>query len=282
MLFFLFSLFLCAIGPILDNLVVNYSRKVGKSYGHYRMWGAISFALAAWLMGKVGERLSLHYLFYLFAGALMVVALLCFRLPSSTQSARGNILIGNFVLFRNPSYIMILFITFCVLGPMIANNNFFGLFYQFIGGTIAGVGLCFLIGAGSEAPFMWISGSWIRIYGQRMVLLLAATMSAVQYFVYALAPPVSWIPWITVLQGFSIGMFIPASLQVAQQLAPSSVKHTAVSMYSAMSSAGNVFFVILGGFLLDYFPVTAVYWFFASSTLLGILFIWLHPQIPRR
>lgn len=283
-LFVLFSLFQSAIGPIFDNFVMNYTQKVGKSYGNYRMWGAISFALAAWLMGKVGEKWSLHYFFYLFAGALVIVAFFAFKLPkvSLPPVQQSNLRKDIGVLMRLPPYLILLLATFCVLGPMLSNNNFFGIFYQTIGGTLAGVGVCFLIGAGSEAPFMRVAASWINKYGQRFVLLASAALSAVQYFAYAFAPPVSWIPWITVLQGFSIGLFIPASLQVAQQFAPPSVQNTAVAIYTAMQSGGNWFFIFFGGILLDYFPITSVYWFFASFTVLGILFILLQYSLQQK
>lgn len=86
-LFIGFSLFQSAIGPIFDNLVVNYTRKIGKSYGSYRMWGAVSFALAAWFMGKIGEQ-YLYSLFYLFAGTLIIVSLLCIQLPTVSLPVR--------------------------------------------------------------------------------------------------------------------------------------------------------------------------------------------------
>lgn len=172
--------------------------------------------------------------------------------------------------------------TFCVVGPILSNNHFFGIYYQFIGGTLAGVGVCFLIGVSSEVPFMKLAGGWIQRFGQQLVLLASATVSAIQFFAYAFAPPVSWIPWITVLQGFSIGLFLPASLQAAQRLAPSTVQNTAVSVYSAMHAGGNCFFAFMGGVLIDYFPVTAVYYFFASCTLLGIFILMIQSVQQRK
>lgn len=224
-------------------------------------------------MGEIGERITLNYIFYLYASALLIVALLSSKLPQAQlpPKQRTRLYRDLKVLFGLPSYRSFLLATFCILGSMLSNNNFFGLFYQFIGGTLAGVGICFLIGAGSEAPFMKVAGSWIKKYGQQSVLLSSAVLSAVKFLAYAFTPPIAWIPWITALQGFSIGLFIPASLQVAQQLAPVSLRNTAISIYSAVGYGfGNWFFIFFGGILLDYFPVTAVYWFFTGFTVLGI------------
>lgn len=274
--FVLIAVFQSAINPLSDSLVLSYIAKHGKSYGDYRMWGAVSFAFAAWIMGMIGENTSLDFIFYLFGGSLLCVAFWSAWLPRMKIPARqkGQMYHDLKVLFKLPAYLLFIFASFCILGPMLSNNNFFGIFYQFIGGTIAGVGICFLIGVGSEGPFMKIAGSWIRKYGFLPILLAAGALSAVQYFSYALTPPVSWIPWITVLQGFSIGLFIPASLQMISHIAPASVQTTAIAVYNGVAHGiGTWFFIFCGGILLDVFPVTAVYWFFASFTVLGLGFI---------
>ncbi|SHE52503.1 MFS transporter, PPP family, 3-phenylpropionic acid transporter [Seinonella peptonophila] len=279
LLFILFSVFQSAINPLSDSLVVSFTKKIEKNYGDFRLWGAISFALAAWLMGWLGGYTSLLAIFYLYAFALMIVALLSWYLPYAEPLPREQSQMWQDlrVLFRLPAYLLFLVATFCVLGPMLANNNFFGIFYQFVGGTLAGVGVCFLIGAGSEAPFMKVASRLIGKYGYLPIILSSAVLSAIQYYSYAIAIPVNWVPWITSLQGFSIGLFIPASVQMVGYLAPQTVQTTAIAVYNAVANGiGTFFFLFVGGLLLDYFPVTVVYWFFADFTLIGVLVIlWL-------
>lgn len=276
-LMILYSVFQSAINPISDRLVINYADQRGSSYGDYRLWGAISFALAAWLMGRIGDKSgSLELIFYFHAISLVVVALLSAQFPRSKvlKQERGHLWRDLQVLFRIPAYWIFLAASFCLIGPIMANNLFFGLFYQFIGGTLAGVGLCFLIGAGGEAPFMRFAGAWIRRLGYQPVLLSAAFLLFVQYLSYAIALPVAWIPWVTALQGFSVGLFIPASLQMVSKLAPPTVQTTAIAVYNAMGyGIGNWFFAFMGGWLLDFLPVTGVYWFFTLFVLLGLGFI---------
>lgn len=274
-LMILYSVFHSAINPVSDRLVIQYAHQQGKCYGDYRLWGAISFALGAWLMGEIGDQSgALEWIFYLHALSLGVVALLSMQFPSVKVLPRENRQIWRDIriLFRIPAYWIFLTVSFCLLGPIMANNHFFALFYQFIGGTLAGVGVCFLIGAGSEAPFMRFAGGWIRRLGYQPVLLSSAFLLMVQYFSYAIALPADWIPWVTALQGFSVGLFIPASLQMISQLAPPTVQTTAIAVYNAMGyGVGNWFFALMGGWLLDFFPVTGVYWFFTIFVLIGFV-----------
>ncbi|MFZ0476978.1 MAG: MFS transporter, partial [Halobacillus sp.] len=78
----------------------------------------------------------------------------------------------------------------------------------------------------------------------------------------------------TIVQGISVGLYIPAALILVRELAPPEVRATAVGLYSAVGNGlGNAFFTFTGGVMIDIWSTAGMYGFFSGMTLLGILLV---------
>ncbi|MFC4076657.1 MFS transporter [Salinithrix halophila] len=266
----LLAVFQAAIVPIADSITMNYVYRVGGDYGSLRLWGAIGFASAAFVMGKWTETAGLPMIFIGFAAAMGLCALTGLRLPKEKVSFDLDLRTGLTRLMKVRQFPLFLLATFLIFGPVQANNVYFGLLFQDLGGTLAGVGLGFLLAAGSEAPVMRFAGAWIRRQGLLTVALFAALVSAARWMFYSLEPSVFWVYLTTVSQGLSVGLFIPAALQYIRDLAPKEVKTTAISLYSAVGTGlGNWFFTLIGGMILDGFDIFTTYLLYGAFTLCG-------------
>jgi PPP family 3-phenylpropionic acid transporter len=88
---------------------------------------------------------------------------------------------------------------------------------------------------------------------------------------YVYDMPLSLVYVTSVLQGFSVGLFIPAAINYVYRIAPEEVKVTAVSLYSTMGSGlGTWFCTIVGGFLLERYSIHTTYLFFGILTFAGV------------
>ncbi|MBA2873862.1 MFS transporter [Thermaerobacillus caldiproteolyticus] len=263
-----------AIVPISDSITLNYVQKIEGSYGSIRLWGSIGFALAVLIGGWLSDRFSLVAIFYIFAFILLLSAMLAWRLPRESQAMKVEIGRGMVQLFRIPRFVLFLVTTFLVFGPIYANNFYFGVFIKEIGGTLTGIGFAFLLAAGSEAPFMKITDGLIRRYGTVAILIFAATISALRWMFYFFEPSLTLVYMTTIVQGFSVGLFIPAALQYVRELAPDHVRVTAVSLYSAVGNGlGSWFCTFAGGYILDYYHIGYVYLFFSVLTFIGLVIL---------
>ncbi|GEL07667.1 MFS transporter [Salisediminibacterium halotolerans] len=264
------AVFQSAIIPLSDSMAMYYVQQKGGDYGSIRMWGAAGFALSVWLMGNLSDRFGLEVIFFGFAFVLFLSAWFASGMPGETSKQKVDLRGGLKKLVKIPQFNVFLLVTFLVFGPIMANNFYFGLFIQFAGGSLAGVGFAFLLAAGSEVPFMRLAGSWIRKRGILVILLAAASASGVRWLFYATGPEPTWIYWTTVIQGFSIGLFVPAALQYVADLAPRDVKATAVSIYSAVGNGlGAWFFSMTAGMIMEWFSILSVYLFYGVMTLTG-------------
>lgn len=272
----LVAIFQSAVIPLSDSIAMNYVKRHGGDYGKIRMWGAVGFAIAVWVMGNLSDIFGLQVIFYGFAAVLFTSAFFSSGMPNEQTTLKVDVRGGMKKLLKVDGFVLFLLITFLVYGPIMANNFYFGILIQFVGGTLAGVGFAFLLAAGSEVPFMRWAGAWIQKRGILIVLFAAAFISGLRWLFYALGPDPVWIYVTTIMQGFSIGLFVPAALQYVTDIAPDEVKATAVAIYAAVGNGvGAFFFSMSAGLLIDFHSILAVYLFYGGMTMLGafLLFI---------
>ncbi|MED1791875.1 MFS transporter [Brevibacillus nitrificans] len=275
LLYILLSFFQSAIIPVSDSLTLNYTKKHQLQFGDIRMWGAVGFALAAFVTGLFVERWGPSVLFISYCLALITAFLFLMRLPGEvTESSRFTVSIfkGMKQLLRIPRFLLFLLASFCMFGAVNANNIWFSLYYQEIGGTVAGVGLAFLLFAGSEAPFMKLAGYFVRRWGIETTLLGAATFSAIRWFWYSSAPSTTAVLLIFFIQGISVGFYLATAAQFVRENTPASLQVTALAVFFSVGSGlGTMLCNLLAGWIKDEFSTLAIYLFFGVVTTIGIL-----------
>jgi MFS transporter, PPP family, 3-phenylpropionic acid transporter len=270
------AVFQSAIIPVSDSISLNYTSRVKVNYGNIRLFGSLGFGLAVFIMGRLSEY-NPAVIFYSFFISLLVASLIGTKIPKEKGNPNKNLFSGIKEILTYKKFIVFLMITFLIFGPNLANNTYFGLFVEDSGGTYTGIGIAFLIAVLSEIPFMRAAGSWIQKIGILEVVFIAGTVSFIRWILYFVQPSLSIVYITTVIQGFSIGLFIPASLQYIREITPVHITATAVTLYSAIGNGlGNWFSTFLGGILYEQYNIYTVYLFFGIMAFIGVLLnIWL-------
>lgn len=114
--------FQSAIVPISDSIALSAVQRTGGDYGTLRLWGAIGFASATWVMGEAAERLGLTVIFFGFAVALWLAAGTGLRLPREEAFLAVDLRAGLSRLIRLRRFNLFLLATFLIYGPVHANN----------------------------------------------------------------------------------------------------------------------------------------------------------------
>jgi MFS transporter, PPP family, 3-phenylpropionic acid transporter len=270
------AIFQSAIIPLSDSISLKYTSKTGVNYGNVRLFGSLGFGLAVFAMGRLSEW-NPQVIFYAFFLTLLVSAAISIKMPQEPSGRPTGLFSGMKDLMRMKKFLIFLGVTFMIFGPNLANNFYFSLFVEDRGGTYTGIGIALLIAVLSEIPFMRVAGSWIRRLGLLQVAFIAAIVSLIRWIFYFTEPDLSLVYASAVIQGFSLGLFIPAGLQYIRDITPLHITATAVTIYSAVGNGlGNWFFTFFGGIVFEEFNIYGVYLFFASLTLMGVLLtVWL-------
>lgn len=273
------AVFQSAIIPVSDGISLQYATRVKANYGNLRLYGSLGFALAVFIMGRLAETtIGLSIIFYSFFITLVISAYLALRLPEEPQSmAKPNLIFGVKELLSIKRFLVFLTITFLIFGPNLANNVYYGLFIEDRGGTYTGIGIAFLLAVLSEIPFMRAAGSWVKKIGLLPIVLIAAFSSLLRWALYYFEPSLNLVYFTSVMQGLSIGLFVPAGLQYLRKIVPVHIMVTAITFYSAIGNGlGNWFSTFTAGIIMEKADIYTVYLFFAVLSLFGvILTLWL-------
>lgn len=261
--------------PLMDALTMSYAARTGQQYGTYALWGAAGFATSVFLVGKLSDVYGLHFAMVSFIVLMGLSGIISFFLPTEAAQTKVDLLAGVRTLLRMPRYSVFLAASFLVFGPMLANNYYFGILMKDSGANLTGLGIAFLIAAGTEVPFMKWSERFIERWGLMTVLIACSVLAFVRWGLYAFHLPLAVVYASALLQGFAVGLFIPAALRYVYEVSPKGVRATAVSLYSmAGNGLGSWLCTFLGGVLMNRLSIHAAYVSFAAFTAAGLaLFI---------
>lgn len=281
------AIFQSAIIPVSDSITLQYTTRIKSNYGKIRLFGSLGFGVAVFVMGKLSESfIGPSVIFYAFFIGLLIAAILALRLPEEPPQVKAKLFSGMKELVTMKRFLIFLAVTFLIFGPNLANNVYYGLFVEARGGTYTGIGIAFLLAVLSEIPFMRMAGSWINKLGLLPITLLAGIASLVRWLFYFTEPSLAIVYVTSMIQGFSLGLFIPAALQYIREVVPPHITVTAVTLYSAIGNGlGNWFSTFSGGIILDKSGIYMVYLFYSLLTLMGMLLtVWLMrlEKVPGR
>ena len=251
----------------------------GQSFGAARKWGAIGFAVGVFVTGQIAELVGLSVIFLIYIISFSVLALILFimartnRVSDTTQSGGATEKVqekSSVAFYKNKKYILLVVSAFFMYGTIGANNTYFGFLFIEGGGTLAGIGVAFLLMAGSEAPFMAWAGKLAEIFTTEKILLIACCLSVIRFAWYATGPPASFLLGFFFLQGMTTGIIIVEFVKYIAKIVNESELGFAISMYYALGAGvSGIFYQMLGGVILDYYNIGMVYAFFACMNCLG-------------
>ena len=258
--------------PLSDGMALGYIKRRGTDFGIIRQYGAIGFAVATFLVGWAGEKWGTGMLFYVYAGSQFLALLFLFFLSNEEREAPGSLFRGMVGLIRLPKYMLFLISAFLIIGPINSNNVYFSLLFDQLGGNLAGVGLAFLLFAGSEAPFMKYSGVIIQKIGLENTIIMAGFISALRWLWYSFTPSPSMVLVFFFIQGISVGLYLIAAAQYVRQSTPESLRMTALSLYASLGlGLGSMASNLLGGIVYDQAGILWTYRMFSFFTLVGLI-----------
>jgi PPP family 3-phenylpropionic acid transporter len=254
-----------------DSLVMD--RK--ENYPAIRAVGAVGYAVAVFLCGQLAETMGLRINFVIHAIAFMIAGFIIMSFPepvnySKKQENGEAITIKE--LFRDRDFIYLLVFSFFALGPTMSNNTYFSFLFIEAGGDIGGVGLAFLLMAGSEAPFMFLV-PWLnkRISTEKLIII-GCVAGLLRFALYAMGPSTGVLLGTFFLQGILNGILLVEIVKYFGKIVPPRLASLSVATYYAL---GNSFPAIvcnlLGGAIMDAYGVRGTYLFFAALYVISLV-----------
>lgn len=268
----LINLFQAPLIPFTDSFILQALENKKIPYGNIRLWGSLGFAAAVLAAGRLTEVFSIDIVFYITAISLLLLILSVSPLPSVSRREVVSVFAGVGQLLRKGRFLLFLMAAFFIFGPINANNFYFNLYFQEIGGSIAGVGLVFFLSAVSEIPFLRIGGWIIGKLGTEVTLLIASLVSLLRWVLFLLIRDPFVITLLFFLQGISVGFYLASAPQFVNAIAPRKIRASALTLYAAFGNGlGTVVTNLAAGWILDRFSSLMIYTLLSGMTILGFL-----------
>ena len=271
-------------GPVhgfCDNLVIAGN----ENFPVIRSLGAVGYAVAVFAAGKYAEKSGLDKIFYMYAIAFIIAAIIILRKrePKSRENKERKVKIRE--VLKNRRYMQLLVCSFFVLGTNVGNSTYFGYLYREGGGTVAGIGLAFLLMAGSEAPFMFIIPYLRRKFSSQKLLLFSMVVCVLRFAFYGTGPTWQMLLFTFFLQGMSNGILLVEIVRYFGMIVEPELSDIAVSTYYAMGNSLSVIICsLIGGVLLDVVGAKGIYLFFAAWNSVAValyISMGLHKQVAQ-
>ncbi len=254
-----------------DAFVISKS----ENFSAIRALGATGYAVAVFVAGEYAEGHGLKGIFYMYAVAFVITAIfiLMESEPPFHKDEEKKVSIGE--VFKNKKFVKLLICSFFLMGTNITNSTYFGYLFREQGGDVAGIGLAFLLMAGSEAPFMAMTPVMSKKFGSEKLLLFGMILTAIRFGFYATGPSHTVLLATFFLQGITNGIILVELVKAFGNVVEERLSSMSISIYYAIGNSMSVIFCnLVGGMILDAAGPQAVYMFcFAFNSIAVILYV---------
>jgi len=251
-----------------DSLVLGE----GGNFPISRAFGAVGYAMAVYFAGAIAQERGMENIFYIYAAAFLISALLLLRMKEPVYYKEVGEKIRIRVLLSNKTYIKLVICAFFVLGTNMAHNTYFGYLFREGGGDVSGIGLAFLLMAGSEAPFMILLPGLTKKYRAEKLILAAMVISMIRFAFFASGPAAGILLKTFFLQGIVNGILLVELVKYVDSLVGPKYSGAAIAVYYAVTSNLSVILCnLVGGMVLDLAGARGVYGFLAVMNLIAVV-----------
>jgi len=244
-----------------DSLMIDNR----KNFALIRSAGAVGYAVAVFFAGKYAETHGLDKIFIIYAVAFFIAAFVVMGEKEPPYYKTENKKISAAELLKNKKYIQLLICAFFIMGTNVGNSTYFGYLFREGGGSLSGIGLAFLLMAGSEAPFMFLIPAVNKKISSEKLLLIAVALCVVRFGFYSAGPDWHMLLGTFFLQGITNGIILVELVKYCGKVVEPRLSSIAVSTYYAIGNNLSVIICsLIGGMMLDAFSAKGVYLFFAA------------------
>ena len=258
-------------GPVhglCDSLVMESDN----SFAVVRAAGALGYALAVYFAGHYAETHGLGIIFYIYSAAFFIAIFIVMGLKEPKHYSSPEKKIKASELFKNKKYVRLLLCAFFLMGTNVGNSTYFGYLFREGGGSLGGIGLAFLLMAGSEAPFMFLIPVINKKVSSEKLLLFAIGVCTFRFAFYATGPSWQLMLGTFFLQGMSNGIILVELVRYFSKVVEPRLASMAVSTFYAVgNNLSTIVCTFIGVIMLDAFSARGVYCFFAVWNLIALI-----------
>lgn len=273
-------------GPLFaqsNTMILSYIDGTKHSFGSFRLWGSLGWALTAVLAGPVIEWAGVSVLSYLFAALLCAAMLALITLPKLDHSIGTAPLPfkGFRQIFYNPFFLCFIFFGILVSLSNTMNNTFVSLYITELGGSKTMIGFAVFLSSILEVGVLLLCNRYLKrsISVLLACLTLVSILFALRWWMMAGATTALQVAFIQILHCITFGGFFYVGTQLTMLLIPRPYRASGQALYTlTWSGISGILGGVLGGWLYQNLGAQSMYQsgvFLAFIGSLGFGIMWL-------
>ena len=242
------------IMPLGDSLAIVNTQTRKIDYGRVRLWGSVSFILAAFAGGKMLEFFPESAIFWILIASFAALFAVCVILPDTRVEAEPIRMSGVWRLFTHPLFALFMLCSALLQTSHLVVYNYGTLHWRAAGISDGMIGLLWAIGVIAEVVLFAVGARFVTRLGPGRLFALAAVAGVLRWttFSYSTALPILLV--VQTLHAFTFGAAHLAAMAFIANAIPARLSATAQSLYGsvALSVASGVTAPFLGYLYEDF------------------------------
>lgn len=227
--------FFTSIMPITENLTMLIAHQRGLDYGRIRLWGSLSFIVAAALGGRILVDLPVDAILWLLIAFLAVGAGVGLALPDvRTASGRTHAAPARDLLL-DPLFLLFLVATGLLQLSHMIYYGFATLHWQAAGLSGTMIGWLWAIGVVAEVALFAFSNRVVAWCGPGRLLVIAGAAGALRWAVLAITTEPLPLMAAQTLHAATFGAMHLGAMHFITRAAPPGMSARAQALYSSMT-----------------------------------------------
>lgn len=254
-----------------DNLVLTKARTHKIDYARIRLWGSISFILAAVGGGWILEDRSPDYILKIIVASAALLFLCCLLLPETHSQNQKSEQKGLRRLLKNWRFMAFLMTAGLIQASHAVLYTSGTLQWQQQGISDIAIGLLWAEGVFVEIILFALASRLLARFSSIKLLLLGGGAGFIRWILMGFEPGFEFLLFLQLLHGFTFASAHLGAMRYISETIPLEISARAQGLYSAISvglimGAG----LFLSGYLFKFFAAGA-YFFMAGGCLVALI-----------
>jgi PPP family 3-phenylpropionic acid transporter len=240
--------------PLGDSLAIVNTQTRKIDYGRVRLWGSVSFILAAFAGGKMLEYFPESAIFWVLIASFAALFLVCAVLPDTRVEAEPIRMSGVWRLFTHPLFALFMLCSALLQTSHLIVYNYGTLHWRAAGIDDGMIGLLWATGVVAEVILFAIGARFVNRMGPGRLFAMAAVAGVLRWTILASSTALPLLFVVQTLHAFTFGAAHLAAMAFIGGAIPARLSATAQSLHGsvALSVAAGVTAPFLGYLYEDY------------------------------
>jgi PPP family 3-phenylpropionic acid transporter len=226
-----------AILPLGEALALQEAHEHRLSYGRVRLWGSITFIVAAIAAGRALQQSGPEVVLALLLLTLGMAVVTCLALPERPPAARAGMPLGLDRLVRQPGLVSFVLASGLIQASHVVYYGFATLHWRAAGHGGAVIGWLWAEGVVAEIVLFACAGTILRRLSALQLLVLAGGLSVLRWAATALSTDLAVLIPAQTLHAASFGAAHLATMHHLRDHTPPELQASAQGFYAAIGGA---------------------------------------------